>query len=71
MGHLSHNGAVENATVRIGGTDSSAYARLKTEPAGQEWPDMNAYVAAKRPLIAEISTRAEGWAQATGCAVPA
>jgi GrpB-like predicted nucleotidyltransferase (UPF0157 family) len=43
--------------------DRSAYAALKHELAAQPWPDMNAYAAAKGPLIAEITTRAEDWAR--------
>ena len=48
--------------------DRSAYARLKQELAAREWPDLNAYAAAKGTLIAEIMVRAEDWAQATGWA---
>ncbi|MFJ8954981.1 GrpB family protein [Streptomyces sp. NPDC102381] len=46
--------------------DRAAYARHKQHLAEQDWPDMNAYAAAKGPLIAEISERAEAWARATG-----
>ncbi|WP_017976970.1 GrpB family protein [Actinopolyspora halophila] len=42
-------------------SDRSRYARLKCELAGREWADMNAYAAAKGPLIGEILARAEAW----------
>ncbi|NHD16449.1 MULTISPECIES: GrpB family protein [unclassified Actinopolyspora] len=40
-------------------SDRARYARLKCELAGREWTDMNAYAAAKGPLIGEILARAE------------
>ncbi|MFI5659864.1 GrpB family protein [Streptomyces sp. NPDC051684] len=46
--------------------DRAAYGRHKQRLAEQDWPDMNAYAAAKGPLIAEIGERAEAWARATG-----
>lgn len=45
--------------------DRQAYGRLKVELAGRDWPDLNAYAAAKGPLITEITGRAEEWARAT------
>lgn len=46
--------------------DRDAYSHHKQRLAEREWPDMNAYAAAKGTLIAEISARAEAWARATG-----
>ncbi|TQM38191.1 GrpB family protein [Pseudonocardia cypriaca] len=44
--------------------DREAYASLKRELATRDWPDMNAYAAAKGTLIAEITARAQEWASA-------
>lgn len=52
--------------LRTDATDRAAYAALKRELASRDWPDMNAYAAAKGALISEITVRAEEWAQATG-----
>ncbi|MCX4834164.1 GrpB family protein [Streptomyces sp. NBC_01016] len=52
--------------LRRDAADRAAYARHKQHLAEQDWPDMNAYAAAKGSLIAEISERAEAWARATG-----
>ena len=46
--------------------DRRAYADLKQELTTRDWPDMNAYAAAKGPLIATIMTRAQRWATETG-----
>ena len=46
--------------------DREAYERLKRDLAGRDWTDMNAYAEAKGPLIAEITGRAEAWAQSSG-----
>jgi GrpB-like predicted nucleotidyltransferase (UPF0157 family) len=46
--------------------DRERYGHLKTRLARQDWPDMNSYAAAKGPLIAEITERAEAWARSTG-----
>lgn len=46
--------------------DRAAYAALKAHLAAREWPDMNAYAAAKGGLIAEITRRAEAWAERVG-----
>jgi len=46
--------------------DRAAYGQLKTDLARREWSDMNAYAAAKGPLIAAITERAERWAGAGG-----
>jgi GrpB-like predicted nucleotidyltransferase (UPF0157 family) len=45
-------------------SDREAYANLKRELAMRDWPDMNAYAAAKGAMIAEITVRAEEWARA-------
>jgi GrpB-like predicted nucleotidyltransferase (UPF0157 family) len=45
--------------------DRDAYARLKRDLARRDWSDMNAYADAKGPLIAEITERAEAWADRT------
>lgn len=52
--------------LRTDATDRAAYAALKEELASRDWPDMNAYAAAKGALISEITVRAEEWAQSTG-----
>ncbi|WP_107657553.1 GrpB family protein [Nocardia suismassiliense] len=43
--------------------DRAAYEQLKRQLAQQNWPDMNAYADAKGSLIAEITQRAEAWAE--------
>jgi GrpB-like predicted nucleotidyltransferase (UPF0157 family) len=50
--------------------DRAAYARLKLDLARRDWPDLNAYADAKGPLIAQITLRAEKWAQESGWALP-
>jgi GrpB-like predicted nucleotidyltransferase (UPF0157 family) len=45
--------------------DREAYQRRKRELARQDWADMNDYAAAKGPLIAELTRRAEAWARST------
>lgn len=52
--------------LRRDAEDRAAYENLKRELARREWPDMNAYADAKGPLIAEITGRAEVWAQESG-----
>lgn len=52
--------------LRHDGRDRAAYGQLKTDLARRKWPDMNAYAAAKGPLIAAIIERAERWAEAGG-----
>ncbi len=52
--------------LRTDDADRAAYSRLKFDLADWEWPDMNAYAAAKDDLIAEITERAEWWALAYG-----
>jgi GrpB-like predicted nucleotidyltransferase (UPF0157 family) len=47
-------------------SDRDAYANLKRGLATRDWPDMNAYAAAKGALIAEITARAEEWARDVG-----
>ncbi|MGK5627825.1 GrpB family protein [Streptomyces sp. URMC 123] len=54
--------------LRHDAADREAYGRHKRELARRDWPDMNAYAAAKGTLIAEITERAEAWARATGWA---
>ncbi len=46
--------------------DRAAYGQLKTDLARREWSDINTYAAAKGPLIAAITERAEHWAGAGG-----
>jgi GrpB-like predicted nucleotidyltransferase (UPF0157 family) len=41
--------------------DRDLYATVKRELARQEWPDMNAYAAAKSAVISEITERAQAW----------
>ena len=55
--------------LRADRRDRAAYAALKLDLAGREWADMNAYADAKGPLIADITRRAEGWAQRVGWTV--
>jgi GrpB-like predicted nucleotidyltransferase (UPF0157 family) len=55
--------------LRQDSTDRAAYARLKCLLAEREWLDMNAYAAAKGPLIAQITERAEEWASVVGWSV--
>jgi GrpB-like predicted nucleotidyltransferase (UPF0157 family) len=52
--------------LRRDADDRDAYGRLKRDLAEREWPDMNAYAAAKGPLIAAITQRAEAWARSCG-----
>ena len=44
--------------LRASPADREAYAALKRELAGRDWPDLNYYAQAKGPLIAEIIARA-------------
>lgn len=44
--------------LRASAADREAYAALKRELAGRDWPDLNYYAQAKGPLIAEIIARA-------------
>ncbi|HJC86357.1 MAG TPA: GrpB family protein [Candidatus Corynebacterium faecigallinarum] len=46
--------------------DREAYGELKLSLSGRTWEDMAVYNDRKGPLIAEIMTRAEKWAEATG-----
>jgi GrpB-like predicted nucleotidyltransferase (UPF0157 family) len=57
--------------LRRDAADRAAYERLKLDLARRDWPDMNAYADAKGPLIAEITDRAERWAQADSRTVSA
>ena len=52
--------------LRRDADDRYAYGRLKRDLAEREWPDMNTYAAAKGPLIAAITQRAEAWARSCG-----
>ncbi len=52
--------------LRFDESDREAYAELKRDLASRDWPDVNAYAAAKGPLISSITARAEAWAQDTG-----
>jgi GrpB-like predicted nucleotidyltransferase (UPF0157 family) len=51
--------------LRRDARDRAAYAKMKVSLAAQEWTDMNVYAAAKGPIIAEITGRAERWATCT------
>jgi GrpB-like predicted nucleotidyltransferase (UPF0157 family) len=44
--------------LRASAADREAYAALKRDLAGRDWPDLNYYARAKGPLIAEIIARA-------------
>jgi GrpB-like predicted nucleotidyltransferase (UPF0157 family) len=55
--------------LRHDSTDRAAYAKLKRQLAERKWADMNEYAAAKGPLIAQITERAEQWASAAGWVV--
>ncbi|MCW3014506.1 MAG: hypothetical protein JWO02_1598 [Solirubrobacterales bacterium] len=41
--------------------DRDLYAAAKRELARRDWPDMNAYAAAKSTVISEITARAQAW----------
>lgn len=45
--------------LRTHPADRDRYVALKRQLATQEWPDMNAYAAAKGPFIAEIMSQAD------------
>jgi GrpB-like predicted nucleotidyltransferase (UPF0157 family) len=45
--------------------DRQLYAEAKRALAARDWPDMNAYAAAKTGIIDAITDRAESWAFAT------
>lgn len=45
--------------------DRERYAEAKRQLALRDWPDMNAYAAAKGAVIKQISVRAERWAAET------
>ncbi|MCV7156652.1 GrpB family protein [Mycolicibacterium brisbanense] len=55
--------------LRYDESDRATYNSLKTQLAQRDWPDMNAYAAAKSPLITEITARAEKWAARSGWTV--
>ncbi len=48
--------------LRHDADDRALYEATKRELAQRPWPDMNAYAAAKSPVITEITGRAEAWA---------
>ncbi|MFE0748118.1 GrpB family protein [Gordonia sp. NPDC058843] len=52
--------------LRVDARDRNDYAELKRLLAQQDWADMNQYAAAKGPLIASITERAESWATRAG-----
>jgi len=56
--------------LRVSPEDRERYAAVKRDLATREWGDMNDYADAKSPVIAEITTRAEAWAAATGRRYP-
>jgi GrpB-like predicted nucleotidyltransferase (UPF0157 family) len=47
--------------LRHNAEDRDLYAAVKRELARREWPDMNAYAAAKSTVISEITERAQAW----------
>ena len=49
--------------------DRESYGELKRQLASQQWADMNAYAAAKGPIIAAITGRAEEWAKRTAWSI--
>ncbi|WP_149359905.1 GrpB family protein [Lolliginicoccus suaedae] len=55
--------------LRLDRADRDLYAHVKRELVRRDWPDMNAYAAAKSEVIASITQRAEAWALATGWSV--
>lgn len=57
--------------LRADASDRAWYAATKLELARHDWPDMNAYAAAKSDVIAAISRNAERWAAETGWRVGA
>ena len=48
--------------LRMNAADRQAYAELKRELAGRDWPSMRAYADARGPFVDEVLTRAEAWA---------
>lgn len=46
--------------------DAEAYAAVKLELAGRQWPTMLEYTKAKDAVIERVTARAEAWAAATG-----
>jgi GrpB-like predicted nucleotidyltransferase (UPF0157 family) len=51
--------------LRHDAADRKRYAETKRRLAQRDWPDMNAYAAAKSATIAQITGRAERWAAHT------
>ncbi|HEY5195602.1 MAG TPA: GrpB family protein [Solirubrobacteraceae bacterium] len=51
--------------LRCDADDRARYASAKRALAERNWPDMNAYAAAKTGVIREITGRAEQWAETT------
>lgn len=54
--------------LRRDAADRERYAEAKRQLADRDWPDMNAYAAAKSTVIEQITARAERWATATSLA---
>lgn len=50
--------------LRVSAADRAAYARVKRELAGRDWPDMNYYAQAKDGIIAVLLAHARDWAAA-------
>jgi GrpB-like predicted nucleotidyltransferase (UPF0157 family) len=55
--------------LRADEADRAWYAATKLELARHDWPDMNAYAAAKNDVVAAITRNAERWAVETGWSV--
>lgn len=52
--------------LRADADDRAWYAATKQELARHDWPDMNAYAAAKNEVVRAITQNAERWAAETG-----
>ncbi|WP_330253767.1 hypothetical protein OG874_03945 [Nocardia sp. NBC_00565] len=57
-----------NDRLRQVAWDRVAYEQLKRQLAQRGWTDMNANADAEGPLIVEITSRAEVWAESVGWA---
>ncbi len=52
--------------LRESEADRAKYAEMKRALAREDWPSINHYADAKSGIIAEITSRAEEWAEMTG-----
>ena len=57
--------------LRHSAADRTAYEALKRRLAQRDWDDMNAYADAKTEVIADLTARAERWAEDTRWSVAA